>query len=88
MGPGLNPAKELVMKQLALMIGLFTLAVAGPARADDYAVVQFGDGYCQIWWDSAATPWGAGWTKIAVGLPDHAAARAALDTAIAQRVCY
>jgi hypothetical protein len=78
------------MKRLSLVIGLLALAVgaASPARADDYAVVQFGDGYCRIWWDSAATPWGASWTKIAVGLPDHSSAQAALDTAIAQRVCY
>jgi hypothetical protein len=78
------------MKQLALAIGLLTLALAAApsARADDYAVVQFDDGYCRIWWDSAGTPWGVGWTKIAVGLPDHFAARAALDIAIAQRVCH
>jgi hypothetical protein len=50
-------------------------------------VVRFGDGSCQIWWDSAANPWGAGWTKIAVGLPDHATAQVALDTEIAQTVC-
>jgi hypothetical protein len=78
------------MKQLALAVGLLSLALTAvsSARADDYAVVQFGDGYCRIWWDSAGTPWGVGWTKIAVGLPDHFAARAALDTAIAQRICH
>ena len=78
------------MKQLALAVGLLSLALAAAssARADDYAVVQFGDGYCRIWWDSAGTPWGVGWTKIAVGLPDHFAARAALDIAIAQRICH
>ena len=57
-----------------------------PARAD-YAVVQFGDGYCRIWWDSADTPWGVGWTKLVIGLPDHFAARAALDSEIAQGAC-
>ncbi|MGA2817604.1 MAG: hypothetical protein ABSE67_15135 [Xanthobacteraceae bacterium] len=31
--------------------------------------------------------WGTGWTKIAVGLPDHMAAEAALDAAIVQQVC-
>jgi hypothetical protein len=78
------------MKRLALAIGLLTLVVAASssARADDYAVVQFGDGYCRIWWDSAATPWGASWTKIAVGLPDHSSAQAALDMAIAQQICH
>jgi len=77
------------MKQLALAIGLLTVAVtaSSSARAEDYAVVQFGDGYCRIWWDSAGTPWGIGWTKLAIGLPDHIAAQAALDTAIAQGIC-
>ena len=77
------------MKQLALAAGLITLALAASpaARADDYAVVQFDDGFCRIWWESAGTPWGIGWTKIAVGLPDHFAAQAALDSAIWQRVC-
>ncbi len=76
------------MKQLAFAVGLLAVALAAstPARAD-YALVQFDDGYCRIWWDSADTPWGTGWTKIAVGLPDHLAAQAALDSAIAQRVC-
>lgn len=45
------------------------------------------DGYCRIWWDSAGTPWGADWTKVALGLPDHEAADAALSSAIAQGVC-
>ena len=50
-------------------------------------MVQFGDGFCQIWWDSAGNPWGAGWTKIAVALPDHAAAQIALDNAVTQCAC-
>jgi hypothetical protein len=76
------------MKSLAFAIGLFAVAFAAstPARAD-YALVQFSDGFCRIWWNSADTPWGAGWTKIAVGLPDHVAAQAALDAAIAQQIC-
>jgi hypothetical protein len=86
---GFRPSKELVMKQLTLAVSLLALTVitASSARADDYAVVQFADGYCRIWWDSAGTPWGVGWTKIATGLPDHLAARAALGTAIAQQLC-
>lgn len=78
------------MKQLALAVGLLAVAVAtsSSARADDCAVVQFGDGYRRIWWDSAGTPWGVGWTKIATGLPDYLAAQAALDTAIAQQLCH
>lgn len=80
--------RELTMKQLAFAIGLLAVAFTAstPARAD-YALIQFGDGYCRIWWDSADTPWGIGWTKIVVGLPDHIAAEAALDAAIMQRVC-
>jgi len=76
------------MKYAIFAIGLFTLALAAaPTARADYSVVQFGDGYCRIWWDSAETPWGTGWTKIAIGLPDHITAQAALDTAIAQHVC-
>jgi hypothetical protein len=76
------------MTQSALAIGLMAVALAAatPARAD-YAVVQFGDGSCRIWWDSADTPWGIGWTKLAVGLADHDVARAALDNAILQGAC-
>ena len=76
------------MKRPALAVGLlaFGWALSSPARAD-YAVVRFETGYCQIWWDSADNPWGVGWTKIAVGLPDHTAAWAALANAVAQNVC-
>jgi hypothetical protein len=79
-----------MMKPLALATAVLALAVTAspPAHAEDYAVVQFNDGYCRIWWDSAGTPWGVGWTKIATGLPDHWAAQSALDAAIAQRLCY
>ena len=76
------------MKHLAFAVGVLALGFAAstPARAD-FAVVKFESGWCQIWWDSAANPWGTGWTKIAVGLPDWAAAAAALDAARAQNVC-
>lgn len=76
------------MKQLAFAVGLLALglAVSTPARAD-FAVVRFETGRCQIWWDSADNPWGLGWTKIAVGLPDYPAAWAALAAAVSQRVC-
>jgi hypothetical protein len=76
------------MKRFALAVGLLTAAfvASSPARAD-FAVVHFDDGYCKIWWDSADNPWGAGWTKIAIGLPDHGAAEVALDNAIGQRIC-
>jgi len=76
------------MKRLAFAAGLLAIAItaASPARAD-YAVVQFDDGSCRIWWDSAATPWGIGWTKLAIGLPDREIARAMLDNAIIQGAC-
>jgi hypothetical protein len=78
---------EPTMKRLAFGIGLVALgfAAATPARAD-YAVVRFGDGYCQIWWDSAATPWGTGWAKIAMA-PDWSTAWAALNDAIQNKTC-
>ncbi len=76
------------MKRLAFAVGLLALGsvAATPARAD-FAVVKFETGYCQIWWDSADNPWGVGWTKIVVGLPDYPAASAVLANAVAQRVC-
>lgn len=69
----------------AFAILAFGLAAAAPARAD-FAVVKWQDGYCRIWWDSAATPWGAGWTKIVVA-PDWEAAWRAQDAAIHNGVC-
>jgi len=75
---------------LIFAAGLLALSsVASSPALADYAVVQFGDGNCRIWWDGAATgnPWGTGWTKVAVGLPDQDAAQAALDSALAQRIC-
>jgi hypothetical protein len=75
------------MKRLAFAIGVLALgfAASSPARAD-FAVVKFEDGYCRIWWDSAATPWGSNWQKIAMA-PDWAAAWAALDNAIKTNLC-
>ena len=77
-----------LIKRSACAVGLLALAVtvSSSARAD-YAVVQLQDGWCRIWWDSSATPWGVGWSKIAVGLPDWLSAHAALDTARSQGVC-
>jgi hypothetical protein len=75
------------MKRLVFAVGLFAVVfVVAPARAD-YALVRFEDGWCRIWWDSAGTPWGVGWTKIAFGMPDWLTASAALDNARAQGAC-
>jgi hypothetical protein len=73
------------MKCLAFAIGLFALGFTPttPARAD-FAVIQFGTGHCEIWWDSSDNPWGDTWRKIAMGLPDWSAASIALDSALAQ----
>ena len=75
------------MKRFAFAIGLLALgfAAATPARAD-YAVVRFDSGYCRIWWDGSATPWGVNWTKVAM-TPDWASANSALYAAIAARTC-
>jgi hypothetical protein len=69
------------MKRVAFAIGVIALgfAAATPARAD-YAVVQWSDGYCRIWWDASATPWGSGWTKIAIA-PDWPTAVVAKEAA-------
>jgi hypothetical protein len=48
--------------------------------------VRFDTGYCQIWWDGSATPWGVNWTKVAI-TPDWASAYSALYAAIAARTC-
>ena len=75
------------MKNLSFATSLLVLGVAfaTPARAD-FAVVQFGSGHCQIWWDSGDNPWGDTWKKIAVGLSDWSAASIALDSARAQNL--
>jgi len=75
------------MKHFAFVIGALALglAAAAPARAD-YAVVRWTDGYCRIWWDAGATPWGAGWAKIATA-PDWSTAAAALDAAFKSNTC-
>jgi len=73
------------MKRSAFALAVLAIGFAvSPARAD-YALVRFEDGWCRIWWDSAGTPWGAGWTKIAIGMPDWPSA--ALSMARSQGVC-
>lgn len=75
------------MKRLAFAVGVLALGFAAstPARAD-YAVVKFELGFCRIWWDSGATPWGTGWTKIA-SAPDFSSAWAAQDAAVKSGTC-
>jgi hypothetical protein len=78
----------IAMKRFTIGIGVLALSIAAATAARaDYTVVQFSDGYCQIWSDSADNPWGTGWTKIAI-TPDWTSARAALDTAIANSSCH
>jgi hypothetical protein len=75
------------MKRLAFAVGVLALgfAAATPARAD-YAVVKFELGFCRIWWDGGATPWGSSWTKIA-SAPDFSGAWAAQDAAVKSGKC-
>lgn len=77
------------MKRLAFAVAAILalgFAASSLARAD-YAVVQFPNGWCKIWWDSGAAPWGDSWTEIAYGMPDWLTASAALNTARSQGVC-
>jgi hypothetical protein len=80
--------RELTMKRWAFAIGVLALGFAAstPARAD-FALVRFESGFCRIWWDSAGNPFGVGWIKVAIGLPDYEAAVFALNAAIGQGVC-
>ena len=75
------------MQRLIFAIAALTLALTASsvARAD-FAIVRFPDGYCQIWWDGSATPWGVNWTKVAM-TPDWASADSALYAAISARIC-
>jgi hypothetical protein len=69
------------VKRLIFSVGILALgfAAASPARAN-FAVIRFADGYCQVWWDRSAPPWGVAWSMIAVR-PDWWSAQVALDWA-------
>ncbi len=75
------------MKRLAFSAGVLALGFAAvtPAHAD-WAVVRWSDGFCRIWWDSHDTPWGTGWTKIAIE-PDWETAWSAYVAARRNRAC-
>ena len=75
------------MRHLAFAFGVLVLgwAAVTPARAD-WAVVRWPDGFCRLWWDSHDTPWGVGWTKIAIA-PDWETAEAAFDAARRSGTC-
>jgi hypothetical protein len=75
------------MKRLAFAVGVLALGftAATPARAD-FAVMKFELGFCRIWWDTGAKPWGAGWTQVATA-PDFSAAWAAQDAAVKKGKC-
>ena len=75
------------MKRLAFAVGVLALgfAAATPARAD-FAVMKFELGYCRIYWDSSAKPWGTGWTMVATA-PDIAGAWTALGGAVKKGTC-
>jgi hypothetical protein len=79
--------KEIAMKRFVFAFAIMAVAFFTSAARADYALVRFEDGWCRIWWDSAGTPWGVGWTKVAVGMPDWLTASAALSSARAQGVC-
>ena len=76
------------LKPLAFAVSAVALALAAsvPARAD-FALVQFNNSRCEVWSNSADNPWGAGWTKLLVGIPDWDSAEAAYHSARAQGVC-
>ena len=75
------------MKRLAFAVGVLALSFAAsvPARAD-FAVVKFELGYCRIWWEASAKPWGAGWTVVA-SAPTFEGAWAAQDAAVKKGKC-
>ena len=75
------------MKRLAFALAVLAIGFAVSPACADYALVRFEDGWCRIWWDSAGTPRGAGWTKVAIGMPDWLVASAALSNARVQGVC-
>jgi hypothetical protein len=75
------------MKRLVFAAGVLALSFAAsvPARAD-FAVMKFELGFCRIWWDTGAKPWGTGWTMVA-SAPTFEGAWAAQDAAVKKGKC-
>jgi len=78
------------MKKLSLIVcvGIFAAVAAAPAKAD-VSVVRWNSGVCQIW-DNAAgpPPWPQGeFAVVARGLPDWAAAGAAVNALYGSGKC-
>jgi hypothetical protein len=75
------------MKRLVFAAGVLALgfAAATPARAD-FAVVKFELGFCRIWWDTGAKPWGSGY-KVLATAPDFASAWAAQTNEVKEGKC-
>jgi hypothetical protein len=65
-------------------------APEAPGQAGaDFALIQFDNARCEVWQNSADNPpWGTGWTRLAVGIPDRDLAEAAYHSARAQGVCH
>jgi len=75
------------MKRLAFAVAVLALGFTATTQARaDWAVMKFELGFCRIWLDSGAAPWGQGWTKVATA-PTFEAALAAQDAAWKKGVC-
>jgi hypothetical protein len=79
--------REQTMKRFAIAASVVTLGLTAtvPARAD-YALVRWDNGYCRVWWEASATPWGVGWAKIATA-PEYSTATAVFDQAVQTGTC-
>jgi len=75
------------MKRLVFAVGVVALSFAAsvPARAD-FAVVKFELGFCRIWLDTGAKPWGTGWTLVAKA-PTFDGAWTSQTAAVKKGVC-
>jgi len=79
----MKPLKPLTF---AISAAALALAASVPARAD-FALIQFSDSRCEVWSGSGSNPFGSGWRKLLVGIPDWDSAEAAWHSARSQGVC-